>query len=151
MAGEHGGISEILGDHGLAQAGGPAQDEVAAAREEVEGERPLDQGAIDFLGPIPLELGQGFEVAQAGLRQAAFQAAASPVCGFGVGDFFQQLTRTSAPGGGASQQVVERVGGEEQAEVFQLRYSVPYVLTGQDVEVRSTLTTVKSSIAGPSP
>ena len=91
----------------------PQQDKVAAAGEEVEGEGAFDQGAIDFLGPGPLEIRHRFEAAQAGLREAAFQAAAGGGGGFGAGDFFQQLAGTPAPGGGAGHQVVERVGGKE--------------------------------------
>ena len=73
-----------------------AQISVAGAGEEVQGEGAFDQGAVDFLGPVPFEIGQGFEAAEAGLREAAFQAAAGEVLGFGTGDFFQQLTRDSS-------------------------------------------------------
>ena len=79
---------------------------------EVQGEGAFDQGAIDFLGPMPFEVGQGFEAAQARLSEAAFEAAAGKVLGFRTGDFFQQLPRAPALRGGAGQQVVQGMGGK---------------------------------------
>ena len=98
-----------------------AQDQIAAAGEEVQGEGAFDQGAVNFLGPVPFEIGQRFEAAEAGLGEAAFEAAAGPVFGFGAGDFFQQLAGTPALSRGAGQEIVQSLGGEEQAELLQLR------------------------------
>ncbi len=42
------------------------------------------------------EIRQGFEVAEAGLQQPTFPAAAGLLCDFGAGDFFQQLARRTA-------------------------------------------------------
>jgi hypothetical protein len=52
---------------------------------------------------MPFEVGEGFEAAQARLREAAFEAAAGQVLGFRTGDFFQQLTGAPALRGGAGQ------------------------------------------------
>jgi hypothetical protein len=111
---------------GVGTAGGGEQEcsfnggegSLALAGEEVEGEDALDQGATDSLGPTPLEVSHEFEPAQPDLREAAFQGAADRGFGFGASDFFQELARTSAPGGGAGHEVVERVGGEDRPSCF---------------------------------
>src|SRR5208282_6458457 len=105
VAGQDGSVGDIFGNQGFAQAGRAAQDQVAAAGEEVEGEGAFDQGAVDFLGPAPLEIRDRFEAAQPGLRETAFQAAAGGGFRFGTSDFFQQLAGAPAPGGGAGYQV----------------------------------------------
>src|SRR5262245_13333587 len=99
---------------------GADEDQIAGFGEEVEGEGTLDEGSVDFLGPVPVEVGHGFETAQAGLGEAAFQAAAGLVRRFAAGDFFQQLAGGPALGGGAGQQVVEALSGEEQAYLLEL-------------------------------
>src|SRR5207249_564883 len=124
VAGEHGGVGDILGDHGLAQSVGAAQDEVAALAEEVQGEGAFDQGAVDFLGPVPFEVSHGFEAAETGLSEAAFEAAAGEIGGLGAGDFFQQLVGAPALGGRPGQEIIQALGGDEQAQIFQLRGQV---------------------------
>src|SRR5207247_2321740 len=71
-AGEHGGGGDTLGDHGLAQSVGAAQDEVAALGEEVQGEGGFDQGAVEFLGLVPFEVSHGFEAAETGLSEGGW-------------------------------------------------------------------------------
>jgi hypothetical protein len=116
VTGEHGGMGDVFGNHGLAQAIAADNHPVARLAEEIQGERAFDQGAIDFLRPRPFEVGQGFEAAQAGLSETAFQAAAGEVQGFRTGDFFQQLARAPVLSRGAGQQVIEGFGGAEQTE-----------------------------------
>jgi hypothetical protein len=65
---------------------------------------------------MPFEVGQGFEAPNARLGEAAFEAAAGEVLGFRTGDFFQELTRAPALRGGAGQDIVQGIGGEEQSE-----------------------------------
>ena len=55
------GMRNILGNHCFAQTVGAHQDEVAGFGDEVQCESPFDRGAIDFLGPVPIEVGHGFE------------------------------------------------------------------------------------------
>ena len=132
-------MRDIFGDHGLAQACGAAQDKVAAPGEEVEGKGALDQGAVDFLGPVPLKLGQGFEAVQLGQGEAASSSrprrAAASVSERAIS---HQLARTPVPGGGAGHQVVERVGGKEQAELLQLCDQITAWRWGSLLEVRSS-------------
>ena len=99
----------------------PHRMKIAAGGEEVQGEGAFDQGAVNLLGPVPIEIGQRFEAAEAGLGEAAFEAAASPVFGFGAGDFFQQLAGTPALSRGAGQEIVQTLCGDQQAEMIQLR------------------------------
>ena len=101
-----GGVGDILGDHGFPQAIAADDHAVAGFGEEVQGEGAFDQRAIDLLGPLPIEVSQGFKAAETGLSQAAFEAAAGQVFGFGAGDFFQQLTGRPALGGGAGEEII---------------------------------------------
>ncbi|MGO9274274.1 MAG: hypothetical protein ACLQOO_29235 [Terriglobia bacterium] len=70
---------------------------------------------------MPIEVGHGFEAAEAGLSQAAFQAAASQMSSFRASDFFQQLVRAPALGRGAGQEIIQPLGGDPQAQTLQLR------------------------------
>ena len=92
--------------------------------EEVQGEGAFDQGAVDFLGPVPFEVSHGFEAAETGLSEAAFEAAAGEIGGLGAGDFFQQLVGAPALGGRPGQEIIQALGGDEQAQIFQLRGQV---------------------------
>ena len=71
------------------QAIGSNQHEVAGLGEEVQRQGDLDQGAVDLVGPVPVEVSHRFEPAEAGLSEAAFEAATSEFLGFRGGDFFQ--------------------------------------------------------------
>lgn len=70
---------------------------------------------------MPIEIGQRFEAAEAGLGETAFEAAASPVFGFGAGDFFQQLAGAPGLSRGAGQEIIQTLGGDQQADRAQLR------------------------------
>src|SRR3989442_4458961 len=76
---------------------------VAGLGEEVQGESAFDQGAVDFLGPVPVEVGEGFKAAEAGLSQAAFGTAAGPGLGVGAGGYLPAVAGGTAvwgrPGG----------------------------------------------------
>ena len=61
---------------------------------------------------MPVEIGQGFEAAEAGLEEPTFQTVAGLLRDFGAGDFFQELMRRPTLGRGAGQQIVQAVGGE---------------------------------------
>jgi hypothetical protein len=80
VSGQHGGVADVLGDHGLAQTVCADQDQIAGLGEEVQCERPLDDIAFDALGPGPFEVGHGLEPLDLGGAQAAFKTA---VCALG--------------------------------------------------------------------
>jgi hypothetical protein len=49
-------MCDVPGDHGLAEAVGADQGEVASLTDELERERALDEVAFDLLGPVPVEV-----------------------------------------------------------------------------------------------
>lgn len=61
-----GGAAQGRRQMGLAQADGAQEDDVGFLREEVQAEEVLHLEAIDFLGPVPLELFEGFDDRKAG-------------------------------------------------------------------------------------
>src|SRR6185369_9701734 len=67
VSGEYGLVGDVLGDQGLADAVGSEQEEVSTFAHKVEGEGALEQGAVDPLGPVPVEIGEGLEGADAAL------------------------------------------------------------------------------------
>lgn len=68
-------MGDILGDHGLANAIGADQNEVGGILEELQ-RQPLRDGVpIAGLRPGPVEVSQGFEVAEPGGLEATLQPA----------------------------------------------------------------------------
>ena len=62
-------MGEILGDQGLARAIGSDKNEIVSPSEPLEAEEFVDLGAIDCLGPGPVEIGERLEAARIrGLR-----------------------------------------------------------------------------------
>ena len=88
--------TQILGEHGLAEALGGDQDDILALGDEVEREDALDGRPMDLLRPGPFEIGHRFEAAEARRLQPAFDArrarASSSACDEGV----EQDDRTPA-------------------------------------------------------
>ena len=107
MAGESGLVGEVLGDHGLAEAVGAEQNEVAALLDEVEGQGALDDVALDLLGPVPVEVGDGLEAADAGALEASLEAAPRTFGQLEADDLLDDLARREAALGGAGQEVLE--------------------------------------------
>ena len=93
MAGQYCGVADVLGDHGLAQAVGADQDEIAGLGEEVQGECPLDDIAFDARWLGPFEVGHGLELLDLGRPQAAFKAAVRTLGPFDLCQMIEQLTR----------------------------------------------------------
>jgi len=54
-------VDEILGDHGLADAVGSEKDDVDGVVDKGEREELVDEFSVDALGPLPVEVGDGFE------------------------------------------------------------------------------------------
>jgi hypothetical protein len=75
VAGEHGLMGEVLGEHRLAV--GAEEDDIGSLGEEVGAEQLLEAGAVDLARPAPVEVGQGLEVAEPGLLEAIAQGARS--------------------------------------------------------------------------
>ena len=76
VAAEQGEVRQVLGDGGLAGGVGADQDDVGALGDELQRAQLLDGGAVDLLGPLPVEVAQRLEGAEAGKAQAALQGAA---------------------------------------------------------------------------
>ena len=90
---EDGGVGNVFGEHGFAEAVSAQEDQVARFGDEVERERALDQGAVNLFGPEPIEVGDRFEAAEAGLAQTAFETAPGLVDRFRRRDLFEQRVR----------------------------------------------------------
>ena len=73
---EHAMVEEVLHEHGLADAVGSDEDDVGGVVDEGEREQLLDEGAVDALGPVEVEVGEGLEGSDAGVGEAAFEGAA---------------------------------------------------------------------------
>ena len=67
-------------------------------------------GRSIVLGPVPLEIGDGFEAAQARALEAPFETAARAVLELGGGEVFEQRDRRPPVFRGARQHVIEIVG-----------------------------------------
>ena len=116
-AGLKSGVGDIFSDHGFAEAIGAHQDEVAAFRNKVEREGSFDGGAIDFLGPVPVEVGDRLEAVDAGTLNAPFQRSARTFLDFRAREFFQQQLRRPAGFGGAGDKVIQILCRRGQAEL----------------------------------
>ena len=89
VTGEDGLVSDVLRDHGLAQALRSDQDDVAAFFEEVQSEGGLDGLAVDLLGPGPVEVGHGLEATDPAAGQASFEAASGAVVPLGFDEVLE--------------------------------------------------------------
>jgi hypothetical protein len=113
-------VDEILGDHRLAEPLCADEDETLGVGEKVEGEDTLDEGPVDLLGPVPLEIGDGLEAAQPGALEAALQAAPGAVLEFGGRERFEERDGRPAVFGRAREQIVEVVGDAGEAQATQV-------------------------------
>ena len=109
-------MGDVLGEHGLAEALGPDEDDVLAAGEEVEGEDAFEGGSVEGGGPVPVPVGEGLEASEACAGESALDAAALSVFELGAGDVFEHHGRAPAFAGGCGDEVVEVVGGAIESE-----------------------------------
>ena len=116
MAGEHGLVGDVLGDHGFAEALGGDEHAVAAGGEEVEVERGLDGGPVDPRGPRPVKGVHGGDAAEAAAEQPALEAATGALLLLDVGEVLEELGRTPAAFRGEGDEVVQVLSGVVQAE-----------------------------------
>ncbi len=113
-------MRDVLGDHGFAQALRRDQEDIVRLGEEVEPQHGLDGGAIDPLGPGPVEVAHRGEAAEAAAGQAAFEAAARALLLLALDEMLEELGRAPAPFGREGDEVVEVRGGIPEAEGRQL-------------------------------
>jgi hypothetical protein len=117
MPGQDRLIDEILGKHRLPQAVRRDKDDVLAFGQEVEREDAVDRGPMNLFGPVPLEVGHRFEAAEARVSQPALHALSRPGVEFGLDKVFEQDDRAPALLCGARDEIIQLVGGVEEAEV----------------------------------
>ena len=84
-------MSDILGDHRLAQTVPADQDEIARFSQKIQSKCAFNEVAFDLGGPGPIEVGHRFEALNAAETQSPLQAAARTFGGFGLGEFFEDL------------------------------------------------------------
>src|SRR6476660_2721409 len=68
-------VSDVLGDHRLADAVRPDEHDVGGIVEELERHERVDGGAVATLGPGPVEVAERLEAADMGGAQSSLQAA----------------------------------------------------------------------------
>ena len=113
-------MTDVLGDHGLAQAIGANQDQVAGLGEEVQRKRPFDDIAFDARGPGPVEVSQGLELFDLGGAQAALETAVSALGNFDLRQMLEQLARRPAQLGSVGQHIVQLRGHGGETDPLQL-------------------------------
>src|SRR5262245_3147791 len=83
--------------HRFAQTLRRDEDDVAGAGKEVELEHGVDDGAINPLGPGPVELRHGGEAAEAAAEQTAFEAPARAFLLFALDEVLEDRQAETAP------------------------------------------------------
>ena len=73
---EHAMVEEVFHQRGFPDAVRSDEDDVGGIVNEGQREELLDEGAVDALGPGPVEVGDGLEGADARVGEAAFEGAA---------------------------------------------------------------------------
>ena len=85
---EDGVVEEVFDQHRLADSVRTDEYDVGGVVDEGEREEFFDEEAVDALGPSPVEVGDGFEGADARVGQAPFEGAAFAFAVFDVDDAF---------------------------------------------------------------
>ena len=127
MPGEDRSMGDVLGDHGLPETVRAQKDQVATLFDEIERESSLDRLAVDLLGPVPVEVGDGLEAAEVGVLKTSLEPAPGALGEFGAGDLLDQGPSRPAALGGASDEVVEGRSGGMQSDLGEL----PREVTGR--------------------
>jgi len=109
-------VSDVFEEHGFAESVGAEDEEVSALSDELETECGLDESAVDFLGPVPIEVSDGLEPADLGALESAFEASAGFVVGLDACEKLELLQGGEPVLGGASEEVVEIIGESPESE-----------------------------------
>src|SRR5262249_29006732 len=120
MPGQDRLLDEILGKHRLPQAVRRDKDDVLAFGQEVEGEDAFDRGPMNLFGPVPLEISHHLEAAEARVSQPALHAQSRPGVEFGLDEVLEQDDRAPALLCRAGDEIIQLVGGVEEAELPQV-------------------------------
>ena len=72
-AAKDGGVGKVFGGQGFADAVGSKEHGVGGLVEELESEQFIDEGPVDFVGPVPIEVGERFEGTETSIVETAFE------------------------------------------------------------------------------
>jgi hypothetical protein len=111
-------------DHRLAEPLRCDEHDVSGLFAEVEAKIGLDQGAIDFLRPVPVEVRNGFEALEGASTKSSLKAALSAVFLFEFRNMLKELDGTEALLGGERYEVVESVGCGGETESAKQRSKI---------------------------
>jgi hypothetical protein len=92
------------------------RENIARLGEEVEAQGGLDGGAVDALGPGPIEVAHRGEAAEAAAGEAAFEAAAGTLLLLTLDEMFQELGDAAPAFRGEGDDIVQVRSGVAQAE-----------------------------------
>ena len=118
---EHGLVSDVFENHGFAKSIGAEHDEVSPLTEEVECHGGFDGAAVDFLGPVPIEVDDGFEAADLGMFEPAYETTSPFVFDFDAGELFEHLNGGKLFLGGAGEKVIDVVSDVFEPEGRELK------------------------------
>ena len=93
-------MTDVLGNHCLAQAVAANQYQVAGFREEIQRESALDNVTFDLSGPSPIEVGDGLETLNPREAQTALKASPGAFGHLCLNHLLQYLVRRPASFGG---------------------------------------------------
>jgi hypothetical protein len=102
-------VSNVFGNHGFSQTLRSNENDVFGSSDEVQREGALDGVARDFLGPVPIEVGDGFESTELAASGPTFETSSGAVLLLKFGDAFEELARGKALLSGMGKQVIELV------------------------------------------
>jgi hypothetical protein len=106
---------------GLADADGAEEDDVGFLGDEAQTEEVLDLEAVDFLGPVPVELVEGLENGEACRLDAPFDQALAALGVLALDEAAEVLDVIPVAGGGFAGQigvVAEEIGQLEFVEML---------------------------------
>ena len=109
-------VSDVFEEHGFAESVGAEDEEVSAVSDELKAQGGLNESAVDFLGPVPIEVGEGLEPANLGALEPAFEASAGFIVGLDAGEKLELLYGGESVLGDSSEEVVEVVSESPEAE-----------------------------------
>ncbi len=95
---------------------GRHEDDVAGLGEEVEAKRGLHGGAVNALGPGPIELAHGHEATDARAGEAAFKTAAGSLLLLALDEMLEELRGTPPAFRGEGDDIIQVRSAVAQAE-----------------------------------